>query len=87
MMNPQLLQIDPASLLRPMIMMAGAVNDNAALASFRQASMLLKRCGAVGADAAFLEVAHREAKRPANIGQLIARLEKEDSITLPDFEE
>lgn len=85
--NPMLLEIDPYSFLRPMIMIAGGANDNAALASFRQVSMLLKRCEAVGADAAFLEVAHKEAKRAANIQQLLDHLEKADSIKLADFEE
>jgi hypothetical protein len=85
--NPLLLQVEPGSLLRPMIMMAGGMNDNAALASFRQASALLKRCQAVGVDAAFLELAHKEPKRVANIRQLLDRLEKADSIKLADFEE
>jgi hypothetical protein len=85
--NPQLLQIDTHSFLRMPIMLAGAVNDDAALASFRQVATLLKRCKAVGTDTAFLEVAHREPKRAANMQQLVDHAEKADSLKLPDFEE
>jgi hypothetical protein len=85
--NPILLKIDPFSFFRMLIMMAGAVNDDAALASFRQVSTLLKRCQAVGVDAAFLEVAHKEAKQQANMQGLIDVLGQQKSIVLPDFDE